>query len=164
MTKLTKAAESVLGTVPDAKVAEATGMDKSSITHARKKRGIPPADPSKSGKYVWDEHAHLLGTMPDTSLAAQLGLAQSAVTQARQRRGIPPYVEPQQAGTPSKEAVRTAREAAGQSQAEAAALVHLGHVSRWSEYERGIRDMDVARWQLYLLLTGQHPTLRAVPK
>ena len=58
--------------------------------------------------------------------------------------------------TPS--AVRSAREIAGQTQAQAAALVRLRGQAAWSEYERGIRRIDEARWELYLLLTGQHPT------
>lgn len=61
---------------------------------------------------------------------------------------------------PAPEAIRAAREAAGQSQAQAAGLVHLRSPMRWSEYERGVRQIDAARWELYLLLTGQHPSLR----
>lgn len=74
---------------------------------------------------------------------------------AEQSAGIP---------TPTPEIVRSARAASGHSQAQAASTVHLGNVARWSEYERGVRTIDAARWELYLLLTGQHPTLRAVPR
>lgn len=66
--------------------------------------------------------------------------------------------------TPTPEAIRAARAAAGHSQAAAAELVHLGHAMRWSEYERGARAMDPARWALYLLLTDQHPALRVVAR
>lgn len=62
------------------------------------------------------------------------------------------------------EAVLQARQSAGLSQAQAAALVHLGSAVRWSEYERGIRTIDVARWLLFLLLTDQHPTSRLVDR
>ena len=65
---------------------------------------------------------------------------------------------------PAPDAVRAARDAAGHSQSQAAKAVHLGDVARWSEYERGVRTIDAARWELYLLLTGQHPTLRVVPR
>lgn len=62
---------------------------------------------------------------------------------------------------PTPEAVRQARERAGHTQAQAAALVHLSSNVRWAEAERagglGLRDM--AKWELYLLLTQQHPTL-----
>lgn len=64
---------------------------------------------------------------------------------------------------PTPEAIRDAREAAGQNQAQAAELVHLRSPMRWSEYERGVRQIDAARWELYLLLTGLHPRLRAEP-
>ncbi len=57
-----------------------------------------------------------------------------------------------------------ARTAAGLSQAQAASLVHLGSAVRWSEYERGVRVIDPARWELFQLLTGQHPRLSVVAK
>lgn len=65
-------------------------------------------------------------------------------------------------GLPSAtpEAVLAARLAAGLGQPEAAALVGLGAGARWSEYERGTRNMDAARWSLFLLATGQHPRAR----
>lgn len=66
---------------------------------------------------------------------------------------------------PSPANVRAARLAAGQTQAEAAALVGLGGGIRWAEYERdsesqSSRRIDPARWQLYLLMTDQHPDYR----
>jgi len=64
--------------------------------------------------------------------------------------------------SPSASDVRKAREAAGLTQAQAAALVHLSSAIRWSEYERGIRNIDPARWEFFLLLTNQHPSLRVV--
>lgn len=59
--------------------------------------------------------------------------------------------------SPTPTDVSAAREAAGLSQAAAAELVHLGSAMRWSEYERGVRTIDTARWELFLLKTGQHP-------
>jgi DNA-binding XRE family transcriptional regulator len=53
--------------------------------------------------------------------------------------------------------VREYRLRAGLSQAAAAQLVQLRDKSRWSEYERGVETIDAARWELFLLLTGQHP-------
>jgi hypothetical protein len=66
---------------------------------------------------------------------------------------------------PSPENVLAARVAAGQTQAQAAALVGLSGGIRWSEYERtssgpSSRRIDAARWHLYLLLTDQHPEYR----
>lgn len=61
--------------------------------------------------------------------------------------------------TPSSTVIRIARAAAGLTQAQAAALVHLGAQPRWAEYERGDRPIELARWELFLLLTNQHPTL-----
>ena len=57
-----------------------------------------------------------------------------------------------------------ARHTAGLSQSAAAALVHLGSGMRWSEYERGTRNIDPARWELFLLLTDQHPRLSVIAK
>lgn len=62
------------------------------------------------------------------------------------------------------EAVLAARQSAGLSQAQAAELVGLGDKARWSEYERGARAPDAARWALFLLATGQHPTLQICPR
>lgn len=68
---------------------------------------------------------------------------------------------------PAPREVQFARQNAGLSQSQAGQLVHLGGTgetgaalarNRWSEYERGIRTMDVARWELFLIKTGQHPT------
>jgi hypothetical protein len=55
--------------------------------------------------------------------------------------------------------VKRARLASGLSQAEASARVRLRCSSRWSEYERGVRVIDAARWELFLLLTDLHPTM-----
>jgi DNA-binding transcriptional regulator YiaG len=60
--------------------------------------------------------------------------------------------------------VVSARERACLSQAEAAHLVGLGAAVRWSEYERGARVPDPARWALFLLATGQHPHAVATPR
>ena len=59
--------------------------------------------------------------------------------------------------SPTFEQVREARLAAGHTQGEAAAAVYLGDKVRWTEYESDSRNMDAARWELYLIKTGQHP-------
>jgi hypothetical protein len=53
-----------------------------------------------------------------------------------------------------------ARETAGLTQAQAASLVYLGAPSRWGEYEAGMRNIEPARFELFLLLTDQHPRYR----
>ena len=65
---------------------------------------------------------------------------------------------------PTPEAIAAARAAAGHTQAQAAALVGLSRRDRWSEMETGKRPMDLARWELYLLLTNQHPVWRLVKR
>jgi hypothetical protein len=52
------------------------------------------------------------------------------------------------------------RQATGLTQAEAAELVYLTRLETWSEYERGIRPIDAARWELFLIKTGQHRMYR----
>jgi DNA-binding transcriptional regulator YiaG len=63
---------------------------------------------------------------------------------------------------PTPEVIKAARTAVGLTQSQAAELVHLGDVMRWSEYERGVHAPDWARWQLFLLLTNQHPKARLI--
>jgi transcriptional regulator with XRE-family HTH domain len=58
---------------------------------------------------------------------------------------------------PTKEQVAAARRAANISQDTAAALVHLSSSVRWSEYERGERNIDPAKFELFQIKTGQHP-------
>jgi hypothetical protein len=59
---------------------------------------------------------------------------------------------------PKPREIQFARSNAGLSQEQAALLVHLAAPIRWSEYERGVRNIDLARWELFLIKTGQHPT------
>lgn len=59
---------------------------------------------------------------------------------------------------PQSREVTFARKAAGLTQKQAGELVHLADpIKRWSEYECGERFIDVARWELFLIKTGQHP-------
>lgn len=54
--------------------------------------------------------------------------------------------------TPAPETIRAAREAAGLTQAAAAALVHAG-LRSWSHWENGDRRMPAATWELFLIKT-----------
>lgn len=58
--------------------------------------------------------------------------------------------------SPTPAEIREARRVAGLSQTDAAILIHLGSFSRWSEYERGLRAMDLAKFELFKIKTGQH--------
>ena len=57
-----------------------------------------------------------------------------------------------------------ARQRAKLTQRECAELVHLGQAARWGEYETGLRSPDAARWELFLLLTDNHPLLRLMKR
>jgi len=50
--------------------------------------------------------------------------------------------------TPTPAAVRAARLAAGQTQAQAAACVHI-YVRTWQRYEAGSTPIPAAVWELY---------------
>lgn len=65
---------------------------------------------------------------------------------------------------PTPAEVLAARTAAGHSQAQATAVAGLAHAVRWSGFERGTGGMDPARWALYLLATGQHPSYTLTPR
>lgn len=65
---------------------------------------------------------------------------------------------------PSSAMVLAGRLQSGLSQKQAARLVHLSGYQRWAEYERGTHAMDAARWELFQLLTWQHPTKVVMPK
>jgi transcriptional regulator with XRE-family HTH domain len=59
--------------------------------------------------------------------------------------------------TPTADVLRALRRAACISQSKAAAMVHLSSGTRWSEYERGTKKIDAARFELFLFKTGLHP-------
>lgn len=68
---------------------------------------------------------------------------------------------------PTPEEVRTARENAGLSPDGAGALVSAAALPRrtWEKWEKpegtvNFRNMPIATWELFLLLTDQHPTLK----
>lgn len=59
--------------------------------------------------------------------------------------------------------IRSTRKAAGLTQAASARLVHVA-IRTWKQYEAGDRTPHVAMWELYLLKSGQHPTLAITEK
>jgi hypothetical protein len=56
---------------------------------------------------------------------------------------------------PTPKQIAKARTDAGLTQAQAAEMIHAGAYQRWSEYERGLHEMPLATWELFLLKTGQ---------
>jgi DNA-binding XRE family transcriptional regulator len=64
---------------------------------------------------------------------------------------------------PTAEQVAATRQAAGITQAKSANLVHVA-IGTWKQYEAGDRTPHVAVWELYLLKSGQHPTLAITEK
>jgi DNA-binding transcriptional regulator YiaG len=67
---------------------------------------------------------------------------------------------------PAPDEIKAARLAVGLSQAQAAELVGLGSAHRWSEYERGAKNISPQTWRLFLLLTRQEklPVMRGKGK
>lgn len=61
---------------------------------------------------------------------------------------------------PGPQEIRQLRANAGLTQLEAAKLCNLGAQSRWAEYENGTRKPSWATWQMFMLLTNQHPSLQ----
>jgi DNA-binding transcriptional regulator YiaG len=57
---------------------------------------------------------------------------------------------------PAPDAIQSARAQAGHTQTEAGRLVG-GTLRTWQDWEHGKRPMPHAAWELYRLLTGQHP-------
>lgn len=65
--------------------------------------------------------------------------------------------------SPSKEAILAARKAAGLTQ-ELAGQVMCRHNREWRKWESGDTRMSEPLWELFLLRTNQHPTLKLVPR
>lgn len=179
----TAEALALLGKVPDAQIARTIGVTRAAVGAKRAALEIPAhgRDPGKQRRRCGPQPKPLpaavraqLGKMADAALAAQAGMSEGVIRRERVAASIPPFGPvPQRGGAataaaalpePTPEAVGQARRAAGHNQAQAAALTRLRHLSIWSGYESGRTHIDPARWELYLLLTGQHPTLRAVPR
>lgn len=68
------------------------------------------------------------------------------------------------ATVPPADQVRVARLAAGLTLQQAAELAGVGAHQRWAEYENGRRAIDAARWELFLLKAGLHPTHALQPR
>jgi hypothetical protein len=80
-----KAELRLLGTLPDAEVAERIGRTTNAVRIQRTRLGLP--DPGGHG-WTADELA-LLGTAPDEEVARRIGRTRGAVTQKRCQLGIP---------------------------------------------------------------------------
>lgn len=65
-------------------------------------------------------------------------------------------------GLPTPAQVKEARERAGLTLKQAAALAGSPNARAWLRYESAERQMGVDRWSLFLLALGQHPHYRLV--
>lgn len=63
---------------------------------------------------------------------------------------------PSASSNPEPAEIRAAREAAGHTQTAAAGVIH-GTLRAWQDWEAGARRMPASAWELYRLMTGQHP-------
>lgn len=59
--------------------------------------------------------------------------------------------------------VKAARAAAGITQEAAAALIYQFSSANWRAYESGRIKIHPSSWELFLLKTNQHPTLKLAP-
>lgn len=76
------------------------------------------------------------------------------------RRPLITYVDA--VTSPHPQVIKAARKAASLTASMAADLVHICNRPQWSAYERGMYQMPVAAWELFLLKTGLHPTKKVV--
>ena len=65
---------------------------------------------------------------------------------------------------PTSDEVRATRAAAGITQQRSAEMVYQASSSNWRAYESGRIKMHPCAWELFLLKTGQHPTLTLTAK
>jgi DNA-binding transcriptional regulator YiaG len=56
---------------------------------------------------------------------------------------------------PTPEQVKAARRSSGLKQQQAAELVHRTERKRWSEWETGVKRMQLDTFELFLIKTGQ---------
>lgn len=70
---------------------------------------------------------------------------------------------PSGASNPAPEAVKAARLAVGHTQTAAAGTIH-GTLRAWQDWESGERRMPPAAFDLYRLMTGQHPEFVVIPR
>lgn len=70
---------------------------------------------------------------------------------------------PSGASSPTPDAIKEARATAGHTQTVAAATVH-GTLRAWQDWESGERRMPASVFELYRLMTGQHPDFIVVDR
>lgn len=80
----------LLGTAPDAEVADAVGVNDSAIHSMRKRRGIPPFGQSREKlAHVWTKkQLSWLGKLSDVEIARRVGLNAATVSVKRRTMGI----------------------------------------------------------------------------
>lgn len=65
---------------------------------------------------------------------------------------------------PTPDDVKSARAKSSLTQEKAAEAIHQFGSANWRAYERGAVAMHPASWELFLLKTGQHPTMELMPR
>ena len=83
----TKKELAMLGRIPDAQVAEATGRGRRHIRSKRESLGIPPSQKQFIGPWT-KKMVSQLGKATDTEVAKNLGVNTASVALQRARRGI----------------------------------------------------------------------------
>lgn len=80
----------MLGTAPDAEVADAVGVNDSAIHSMRKRRGIPAFGQSREKlAHAWTrKQLSWLGKLPDSEIARRVGLNAATVSVKRRTMGI----------------------------------------------------------------------------
>ena len=63
---------------------------------------------------------------------------------------------------PTAQQVAHLRSKAGMTQQQAAELVGLTNYKAWHKVEAGLQPMDIGRWELFLIKTGNHELYKPV--
>lgn len=171
----TPAMDAKLGVVLDVDLAKEFGISRTAVRHRRLKLCIGPAKfTGKNAAIVWTvEMDRVLGSMPDTKAAAALGVSRESVASRRRALGVPDSRSGKKKRAPiaansliltapTSMQVKQARESAGLTLKQAAALAGSLNARAWLRYESAERKMGVDRWALFLLALGQHPHYKLV--
>ena len=167
-----------LGVVLDVDLAKRLGISHTAVRNRRLRLGIGPAKHTgANAAIVWTpEMDSLLGTVSDAKAAKKLGVSLQSASARRRAIGVPDTrsgakdrlgyrvcfitAESLILTAPTPAQVKQAREAAGLTLKQAAALAGSPNARAWLRYESAERKMGVDRWALFLLALGRHPHYR----
>jgi hypothetical protein len=86
-----QASKSLLGSMPDSKVAKMLGVAEETVYRHRKEMGIPSF--RSQHDIDWSTVSHLLGTDTDKNIANELGTTEETVMRHRNDQGIAPFAK-----------------------------------------------------------------------